>query len=493
MTPDVQPTPLVTQEPEDMPEIFKTMPPIPQGFSDAELMEKAKGEISKVQCASYVEEWIDGSGEELGPLHNSYFGYGYFGCRDENLKYDKVITAYDAEGNKRRMTFYLDDKEVFSAAYSPFGTLTSAGGAKEQEWQIWSPLSYVEKDAQGRKAAEVRFGDKFFYAYDDEGRLTSRLSFRGDSFHGETIYGYDANGNLTSVNSYDEAGNLTAVGGNEEYAYTWDEKGRIASVTYGRLTRYPRYEFKYFENGPVLVTQKYWNGEEYVLDYSAYLFLPSTEVRNILESGKGFVFPDGVGGEIKDEPINDSTKNWPGLMDAQFEAKALEYCLYPAEEGRFLARISRNYDGESFEDLIDRLLELKEFPMDERIWTNEGATCEYAEDRLTYYYSYGGGGGYGIEYLEYDNDGRLTKRTVNGGGSSCYEIAYNNVGHISEVAYVNEPSGMDGDDVRAVITVTYTYDKDGKLSAMKGDFSFEYTEEGYTQKTYHLTYNVKQY
>ena len=39
MTPDVQPTPLVTQEPEDMPEFFKTMPPIPQGFSDAELME----------------------------------------------------------------------------------------------------------------------------------------------------------------------------------------------------------------------------------------------------------------------------------------------------------------------------------------------------------------------------------------------------------------------------------------------------------------------
>ncbi|MBP5263989.1 MAG: hypothetical protein J6Z33_06410, partial [Lachnospiraceae bacterium] len=63
-TPDVQPTPVATAEPEATPAPKMTIPPLPEGFSDAELIEKAKDEISKVQYASYVEEWIDGSGED---------------------------------------------------------------------------------------------------------------------------------------------------------------------------------------------------------------------------------------------------------------------------------------------------------------------------------------------------------------------------------------------------------------------------------------------
>ena len=523
-TPDVQPTPVVTAEPEETPAPKMTIPPIPEGFSDAELMEKAKDEISKVQYASYVEEWIDGSGEDYERLYNAFLGY-----RDDDLLYNKVITAYDSEGNARQVKCYLDDKEVLSVDYSHFGTLTYEGGSEEPSWGLWSPLSYVEKDAQGRKVVALTDHDenegyfyayaggtyyvysvKFFYAYDDEGRLISKQEFKGDSFQNEIVYAYDEEGRLASeqvlnseklsqtVYGYDEGGNLITVDGREKYRYTWDEKGRIASVTCVENAHEPRYELKYFENGPVLMSkkvQKVQNDDEYVLEDPAYIFLPSTEVRNILETGKGFAFdlwdmfelatPDTI------------TKDWPDLMDIDFEAKALEYCRYPAEEGLFLSRIAYTYAGygeEPFDDIIKRLLAQKELPLDETVYTSEGAYNEYENDRLTYCYYYGGGGGSPwSESIKYDDAGRPTKRTVSTDGGYCYEMEYNDAGHISKVTYELEPSGLSGDEDHREATVTYTYDESGELTGMTGEFSYEYTDENYSQKRYRQKYYLKRY
>ena len=520
-TPDVQPTPVATAEPEETPAPKMTIPPLPEGFSDAELMEKAKDEISKVQYASYVEEWIDGSGEDYYRLYNAFLGY-----RDDDLLYNKVITAYDAEGNERHVTCYLDDKEVLSVDYSHFGTLTTEGGSEEPSWGLWSPLSYVEKDSQGRKVAALTDYDedegyfrahdwmrtpyavKFFYAYDEEGRLASKQMFKGDSFEKEIDYAYDEEGRLASkqefdgeklyqtVYGYDEGGNLITVNGQDEYRYTWDEKGRIASVTCVDYSDEPLYELKYFENGPVLMTKKIREDNEYVFDYPAYLFLPSAEVRNILETGKGFTFygKSNLFYMIVPETL---AKNWPDLMDIDFEAKALEYCSYPAEEGLFLARIVHTYDGydeEPFDDIIERLLAQKELPMNKTVHTIEGANNTYENDRLTGCYYYGGGGGSPrSEYIEYDDAGRPTKRNVSTDGGYCYEMEYNDAGHISKVTYVLEPSGLSGDEDHREATVTYTYDENGELTGMTGEFSYEYTDENYTQKKYHQTYYLKRY
>ena len=521
-TPDVQPTPVATAEPEATPAPKMTIPPLPEGFSDAELIEKAKDEISKVQYASYVEEWIDGSGEDYYRLYNAFWGY-----RDDDLLYNKVVTAYDAEGNERHVTCYLDDKEVLSVDYSHFGTISYVEGSEGPSWGLWSPLSYEEKDAQGRKTVALADYDrdneflsvniggiyyadfiKIFYAYDEEGRLASKRVFNGDSFVREFVYAYDEEGRLASeqefdgeklyqtVYGYDEGGNLITVNGREKYQYTWDEKGRISSVTDVGGTDEPLYEFKYFENGPVLMTKKIRKRDEYALNYPAYLFLPSAEVRNILETGKGFNFY-GISDLFYMLTPETMTKRWPHLMDMDYEVKAQEYCRYPAEDGWFFSRIARTtdgYDKESFDDIIKRLLAQREFPLDETVCTSEGAYNTYENDRLTYCYYYGGGGGSPwSESIKFDDAGRPTKRNVSTDGGYCYEMEYNDAGHISKITYVLEPSGLSGDEDHHEATVTYTYDENGELTGMTGEFSYEYTDENYTQKKYHQTYYLKRY
>jgi|GEM_PF-4229946 len=72
-------------------------------------------------------------------------------------------------------------------------------------------------------------------------------------------------------------------------------------------------------------------------------------------------------------------------------------------------------------------------------------------------------------------------------------MEYNDAGHISKVTYVLEPSGLSGDEDHREATVTYTYGENGELTGMTGEFSYEYTDENYSQNTYHQTYHLKRY
>ena len=106
----------------------------------------------------------------------------------------------------------------------------------------------VEKDANGGTSVTTTV-NSFSYAYDDAGRLNSKTE-NGTT----TTYGYDYNGEVTTVNGtalygYDLTGNSTASGvnvttGNQlqtdgTYNYTYDAEGNEITKTVERQLFFP--------------------------------------------------------------------------------------------------------------------------------------------------------------------------------------------------------------------------------------------------------------
>ena len=163
----------------------KTGEPIPAGYSDEELRQRAIAEAKEVVYAYRSENVLTGDVGE----NPSYDGFEW------DIPADKAIRYYDADGNERLVRYFLKDKEVYVRSRGHFGELKTAGeGASEPEWNDIF-LDYSETDAQGRKTVELSEWRKVFYSYDENGLLLSKLEYHGDFLYEEFLYVYDAEGN----------------------------------------------------------------------------------------------------------------------------------------------------------------------------------------------------------------------------------------------------------------------------------------------------------
>ena len=469
-------TPVPTETPIQMPE------GIPEGFLDQELAERAMEEAQKVRYAYASESMIEGTMGDYN-LACGFIDYDY------SISCNKIVSYYDEDGIVRMTKYFQDEEELYTATYTPFGTLFTGGG-EGTSWSGYSPIPYVETDAHGRKTAELNGEHKYFYAYDEAGRMAASRIYKGDQLIEDDVYAYDAKGNLTSAERMEANDDVTRE---TAYAYEWDEDGRIFSVTIsfgagGMISNHKYlYQFHYFDNGPVLMITYDQRGDTLTLEHSAYVFLPSTEIRTQLETGSGFSFPPLEEFLFQFESEFDKMLS---LLGPQFETVLQDCCFYPEGKGRVLARISQNYTGDNFTTIISRLFSQNEFQMDASVKTDEGSYYGYDGEKLTSSYSYAGGGGNGFyKSLKYDSQGRPVEITIGANYECHYETSYDKAGHVSKVLY---DYSHYFDESKEKGTVKFSHDADGKLSAVNAEFSGEGTKDG-SKKSFRLTYELKPY
>ncbi|MBR4731820.1 MAG: hypothetical protein IK081_03535, partial [Lachnospiraceae bacterium] len=463
-------TPAPTEAPVQMPE------GIPEGFSDQELEVRARAEAQEMQYAYVAESVIGGS---LGDFHEMYGLFDY----DPAISCNKIVLYYEADGSLGMKKYFQEEKEVRYVIYTPFGVL-SANAGESASWS-GSSLSYVETDAQGRKTAELSGGYKYFYAYDGAGRLAASRTYEGDQMMEDAVYVYDAKGNLTSrerTEVNDDVVRETA------YAYELDENGRIAGVTVsfgagGMMSNHKyKYEFHYFDNGPVLMVTYDQKGDMILLEHPAYVFLPGAEIKTALETGSGFSYP-----ALEEflQPFTNNVKGMSSPLYPRFETNLSEYYLYPEEAGKLLAKISQNNNGDSFTTIINRLLVQDEFQMDASVKTSEGAFYAYDGDRLTSWHRYDGkNGSASYRSLKYDSAGRPVEMEFGAENECHFKISYDKAGCVSKILYDYSYYVYEC-EVKG--TITYSHDAGGKLSAINADFSGERMEN---QKV-HMSYSLK--
>ena len=468
-------TPATTEAPVQMPE------GIPEGFLDQELEERARAEAQGMQYSYVSEIVLEGT---AGDFSNASI---FLDC-NTSISCNKIVSYYSEDGNAKMTKYFQDEKEVYSETYTRFGVLSARNGGSES-WSLTSSVSYVETDAQGRKTAELGAGQKYFYAYDEAGRLAVSQIYAGDQLMEDATYAYDEIGNLTSIARTETDDDVIRE---TTYSYEWDENGRIASVLItffagGMMSNHRYfYEFHYFDNGPVMMVMHDVKGDMVILEHPAYVFLPSAEIKTMLETGSGFNFPLLEGYLFN----SDSRFNkLSSLLRPQFETDLKDCCFCPKEAGKLLTRISQNYNGDSFTTIISRLLEQDEFQMDASIKTDEGAYYGYEGDKLSWSYSYGGGGTGFYRLLKYNSAGQPVEITIGADDEWVYEISYDKAGRMSKVLYdysfIYDESKEEG-------TVKFSHDADGKLSAVNAEFSGEGIKDG-TKKSFRLTYALKPY
>ena len=463
-------TPAPTEAPVQMPE------GIPEGFSDQELEERARAEAQEMQYAYVGESVIEGP---MGDFRDTYGIFEY----DLSIACNKIIFYYDADGRLGMKKYFQDEKEVCSDVYTHFGTL-SANAGESASWS-GNSFSYVGTDAQGRKTAELSGGYKYFYAYDGAGRLAASRTYEGDQMMEDAVYAYDAKGNLTSrerTEANDDVVRETA------YAYDWDENGRIAGVTVsfgagGMMSNHKYiYEFHYFDNGPVLMVTYDQKGDMILLEHPAYVFLPSAEIKTALETGSGFSYP-----ALEEflQPFTNNVKGMPSPLYPRFEENLSDYYVYPDEAGKLIAKISQNYNGDSFTTIINRLLVQDEFQMDASVKTSEGAFYAYNGEKLTSWHSYNGNSGStSYRSLKYDSAGRPVEIELGADNEIHFKISYDKAGCVSKILY---DDSFYLNEREAKGTITYSHDADGKLSAINADFSGERMEN----QKFHVSYSLK--
>lgn len=469
-------TPAPTEAPVQMPE------GIPEGFSDQELEERARAEAQEMRYAYVAESVIEGT---LGDFRDAYGLFDY----DPSFSCNKIVLYYDADGCLGMKKYFQDEKEVGSVIYTHFGTL-SANAGESASWSGNSPVSYVETDAKGRKTAELSGGYKYFYAYDGAERLVASRTYEGDQMMEDAVYAYDAKGNLTSRERTEANDDVTRE---TAYAYDWDEKGRIAGVTVsfgagGMMSNHKYfYGFHYFENGPVLMVTYDQKGDMVLLEHPAYVFLPSTEIKTALETGSGFSYP-----ALEEflQPFINNVKGMSSPLNPRFESAFSNYYVYPEEAGRLLAKISQNYNGDSFTTIINRLIVQDEFQVDASVKTSEGAFYVYNGERLTSWHSYdGNNGSASYRSLKYDSAGRPVEIEIGAENELCFKISYDKAGCVSKILY---DYSFYVYECEVQGTITYSHGADGKLNAISADFTGKRMKDG-SKKSFHLTYALKPY
>ena len=531
VTPTGEATPVITTTPEPTPgpTTIPTPDPVPEGFSYSEVKERAKAEAAEWKYAYQAEIVYDGGKPEY-TIYDRYW---------IQVDWNKAIAYYDEDGEIIRVQYFLDEKETGSVDRTHFGLLSTVNdGTAEPKWN-WDSLPYTETDNQGRKTVELTESNKEFYEYDQNGNLTvKRIYDWADNSIGKEVYTYDGKGNvlteeitrypddttnqsyvkktysegrlvLCEVNStdsywtsemipmpsdslysgefqvsyeYDAAGAMSSVTVKTEsgsdrfvYSYVHDDKGRITSVaeSLGDSDRKCILEIKYFENGPILVVPKVEQGDYSEIQNRTAAFFPTGEMKTKLETGNGVSY-SALKKEKEKLEYSEADDYPPDILSPLFDEQLRNMYFYP-KEGRSLATI-KGFFPEDSNKIVEKLLKLKDFPLDEPVRSDEGGWWLYKNDHLVYGTYYAGGGGSNCyTEVKYDSSGRVVNVKEGAEEGREYTFTYDKAGHVVKTEYKYTPAFLDGYFGKG--TVTYSYDASGKTVSVKGDCSYKPNEE----------------
>jgi YD repeat-containing protein len=168
-------------------------------------------------------------------------------------------TQYGYDEARRKTSETTPKSEVMHYTYDPAGDLRTLTDGRSKV-TVWT--NDVEGLVRGKQYQSQTFTN-IVYAYDVDGRLTSRTFWLDGSTHHETDYGYDDAGNLLTI-TYPNSPNVTftynevnriatmATVGLGTTAFTYDDAENLASE-YG-LWSYDTVTYSYDSNVPHLRT-----------------------------------------------------------------------------------------------------------------------------------------------------------------------------------------------------------------------------------------------
>ncbi|MGN0505028.1 MAG: S8 family serine peptidase, partial [Lachnospiraceae bacterium] len=441
------------------------------------------------------------SGETCGTMSYTYDSHGITSVTDGNgatyltNKYDsrgRVVLQTDEDGNRTRFV-YDDEAQENSCILENSGNVTRyryndklyvirinyADGSYEK---------YAYDSDGNRTMARAKSGYVTRYTYDENGNMLSCTNALGET----AAFAYDERNNLIRLTtpeggsmafSYDEKDNLTQMsvlieeGSVSETSYTYDERGRLLSVTdaCGAVTKF------FYEKGgqPVraenalggMVTYRYdaigrRTESETVYGKTAYEYNEKDQIVSITDAEGGVTafFYDSIGNITKMVlPNQQEQAVKEGLPVA--EAKGYTYAYDSMD--RIIAVNSPE------KAVTDYLYDMEGKLVSESMPEYAGAV---AEDKNYYCYTY-------------DSVGNLIQVTAPDGGITTY--AYDAAGNLIAVT---EPEGQETgvqvrytyDALNRVTSITdtlgqiryrYAYDKDGNVISVMdaGGYTTWYT------------------
>ncbi|MBO4484917.1 MAG: hypothetical protein J5738_05975 [Lachnospiraceae bacterium] len=538
VTPTAETTPEVTEEPTPEVTPVPTGAPVPEGFSDRELKERAVSAAKEAAYAYRSESVVTGDVKKDG----NYLSF--------DIQADKIVVFYDADGEERLIRYYNNGNEIRTIVCSPFGTLTyENGGTSDPKWTGYF-LGYRETDEQGRVTAELKEGLKIFFAYDQNGQLAAKREYDGDRLNAEYLYEYDGAGKLKTEteNTFSEGNTLTksdqktfedgkvvlrtvcseADGAFEKtvyryeydgsgslltescetedgkklsqtrYSYTKDDKGRITAIGDGNVPgenpnlEKKLYEIKYFDNGPVMIVPFVTGWDDTEFAAPTRVFLPNDEMRTMLEIRGGLTDDnlEKLYRAIEEKEYENLYFDVYSLTDIRINDTLATAFRVPDGESRQLAVFRNTFSLEEYTKLVQKLLKQKEYNISSTETTIDGSIHSYDGNRLTYEYAYGGGGGTGWhDSVKYDDAERIIAIDAGADISTLYNFTYQN-GRVAKATYQYTDADWYGEPEKQSHTYTYEYDAAGKLTAINGDISISYSEDDVrknVKQTFRLT------
>lgn len=383
----------------------------------------------KYDIEERVTELINERGE------SQFYGYDLLDRIISETRFDGAKTVYqynqaddlvyqkDALGREiyyrhdecgRIVTRLRNDATSVQYAYDPCGRVTSA---RNGETEV--KLTY---DADWRTASETQNGQIIVYEYDGENRRIARKLNGLENVSGNVEYGYDAEGNLSTVK----------IGG-QEINYRRDVLGRL--------------------------TEKILpNGLQERFDYDINGFLQNQKVT--VGGGRALV---------KRGYEWNALGNLVGISDSLRGARRYRYDSLDR-----LSRVERIISEQSVtrpEDKQNLPKTNGEIPIEKRIWQADNSGLEFGQTRE-------------IEEFQYDSDGNLLERNSNVRGSRQFSYGRGDrLQQQDKIRYIYDAVGnlvqkqlADGASIR------YEYDADNQLISVSsetgGKVAFQYDAFG---------------
>ena len=319
---------------------------------------------------------------------------------------------------------------------------------------------YYDTDMPRLTASYVSATDSLLeytlYSYDDSNRLVSQEKYavRGESGR-RTAYTYDESGNLAEVLDSSWPGSDAAT--KETFVYRKDKDGRLTGWTYtcvnGAFPCVTESIVKYLDNGTVLIC-KVKDSDTGSPSHEAYILRPDKALRTRLETASG-LYPDYWDFA---SPVMHPDSFVPFYVTLPYDTVV-------------------DYDSDDIFGLPDR-----SYDDDEILWLFRGDISDEAlasdpfifDPESIHIHSY--------RYQTW-KDGLLVKNYHAEGDAQISEYKYDSDKRLVEETYENFAEGK---------TVTYTYDKDGRLTVRERKYFCTDTATGvetFTTTTYRYTYS----
>ena len=384
-----------------------------------------------------------------------------YGCENCGCE----VRDYDDELNVRKIRYLTADLQVILKTIyrTPYGICTVIGDDK-----VYTAHCEVLSPETGRVTLYLDNDRATFYDYDAAGRLTGERVYVVDTLVKQTVFTYDANGNVVSQQIFEPASYCypTAI---REYAFSYekDASGRLGiwSVTYREddMEQGYKYNLHYYKDGTVALSTANADTQG---EYEAYVFIPGKELSEKLLSASNLGSPFGT--EKETAPAldyyftkclmeyfpkigtNSELTDECDLAEVKHTYSAL-YNTIPEGCTRFLCKTSMTADELNVEELSPGQL------------ISGDIVGQIADNRLTNYSCYGN-----IFTFEYDNLGRLTRFEALSSYSAVITLAYYEDGDNLQIRRTHEVNGAQtpASSKPGYSKVTYTLKKhQGRISS----------------------------